>query len=96
MAVIPVVMDWNDIGSWSAIYDVQAEGDGNVTRGTVVSMETNKCLIYSDKRLIATLGISDLVIVDTEDALLIVHKDQTDKLRDLHAEIKATTGTKYL
>jgi mannose-1-phosphate guanylyltransferase len=100
MATIPVNLDWNDIGSWSAIYDVQSNGIGNsgsnVTRGSVVSVDTDKCLIYSQKRLIATLGISDLVIVETEDAILIVHKNETERMKELYAEVETYGGAQYL
>ena len=100
MATIPIDLDWNDIGSWSAIYDVQsnrsANSGGNVTRGCVVSVNTDKCLIYSQKRLIATLGVSDLVIVETEDAVLIVHKNETERMKELYAEVKAYGGERYL
>lgn len=97
MATIPVDLDWNDIGSWSAIYEVQAQNDsGNVTRGQVVSIDTKNCLIYAQKRLITTLGVSDLVIVETEDAILVAHKDDTDRLKELHTKVKSFGGIKYL
>jgi len=108
MATIPVDLDWNDIGSWSAIYDVQSNkdkkdcldnfctGHSNVSRGSVVSIDTERCLIFGQKRLIATLGISDLVIVETDDAILIVHKDKTDRLKELHSQVKILAGAQYL
>lgn len=89
LVALPVDIEWNDIGTWSAIYDVQAKNDaGNVTRGQVVSLDTENCLIYGGKRLIATLGVSDLVIVETEDAILIAGKNETARLKELYAEIK--------
>jgi mannose-1-phosphate guanylyltransferase len=100
MATIPVNLDWNDIGSWSAIYEVHSNDagnrDNNVTRGSVVSVDTDKCLIYSQKRLIATLGVSNLVIVETDDAILIVHKDETERMKELYAEVKIFGGAQYL
>jgi mannose-1-phosphate guanylyltransferase len=96
MATIPVDLDWNDIGSWTAIYDVKSKQGSNVTRGLVVSVDTHKCLIYAEKRLIATLGISDLIIVETDDAILIAHKDETDRLKELYAQVKISGGVKYL
>lgn len=96
MATIPVDLDWNDIGSWSAIHDVLSTGDDNVTRGSVVSVDTNNCLIYGQKRLIATLGISDLVIVETEDAILVAHKDDADRIKELYTKVKNFGGAKYL
>lgn len=98
LAAVPVDLDWNDIGAWSALYDVQAmeADDGNVTRGTVVAVDTDQCLIYADKRLIATLGVSNLVIVETDDAILIAEKGQTERLKELHAEVEAIGGGRFL
>lgn len=97
LATIPVDLEWNDIGSWSAVYDVQAQGAAdNVTRGSVVSIDTNKCLIYAQKRLVATLGVSDLVIVETNDAVLIAHKNDTERLKELYAQVESFGGRKYL
>ena len=93
---IPVDLKWHDIGSWRAVYDIQKKRDGNVTRGAVVSLDTEKCLIYSHKRLIATLGVSDLIIVETADAILIAHKDETDRLKELYAKVRDFGGDKYL
>ena len=90
LTALPVDIEWNDIGTWSAIYDVQAKNEaGNITRGRVVSLDTKNCLIYSGgKRLIATLGVSDLVIVETEDAILIAAKNDAERLKELYAEVK--------
>lgn len=97
LATIPVALDWNDIGLWSSIYDVQSQNaGGNVTRGSVVTLDTDKCLIYADKRLIATLGVSDLVIVETEDAILIARKNKTNRMKEMPAEVKAIKGAQYL
>lgn len=97
MATIPVDLDWSDIGSWSAVYEVQKqEQDENVTRGPVVSIDTKNCLIYAQKRLITTLGVSDLVIIETDDAILVAHKDETERLKELYAQVKAFGGVKYL
>jgi mannose-1-phosphate guanylyltransferase len=97
LVTIPVDLDWSDIGAWSAIYDVQAQGiSENITRGAVVSLDTNNCLIYASKRLIATLGVSDLVIVETDDAILIMNKNESYRLKEIHARVKATGGAQYL
>ena len=96
LAVIPVAMDWNDIGSWSAIHNVRAVDDAPVVTGEVISVDTRNCLIHSEGRLVATLGISDLVIVETADAVLVVHKDQTDRLKELYDEIKEAHGNRYV
>lgn len=96
LAAVPVSMDWNDIGSWSAVYDVQTGLQETVSLGEVVSIDTEKCLMMSNGRLIATLGLSDLVIVETLDVVLVVHKDQTDRLKELHDAVRNQSGDKYL
>lgn len=96
MVTIPVDLEWNDIGSWAAVYDVQSANGENVTRGAVVTVDTNNCLIYAQKRLVATMGISNLVIVETDDAILIAHKDEADHLKKLYSEVKEFGGTTYL
>ena len=96
LATIPVDLDWNDIGSWAAVYDVQANDSKNVTLGAVVTIDTESSLIFSQKKLIATLGVSDLVIVETEDAILVMHKDQTERMKEVYDAVKEYGGLKYL
>lgn len=96
MATIPVDLNWSDVGSWSAVHDILASNETNVTRGPVVSVDTEKCLIFSQKRLIATLGVSNLVIVETDDAVLIAHKDDTERMKELYDEVKKFGGAKYV
>lgn len=97
LATIPADLDWSDVGSWSAVYELQVNGSGsNVTSGAVVTLDTAKCLIYAKKRLVATLGVSDLVIVETEDAVLIARKSDTDRLKELYAQVKDFGGSLYL
>lgn len=96
MATVPVDMDWSDVGSWSAIYDISASSEENVTTGSVVAVDTKRCLIFSQKRLIATLGVSDLVIVETDDAVLVAHKDDTERLKELYKEVEKFGGHRFL
>lgn len=96
LLVVGAEMEWSDIGTWSAIYDVQAKKNENVTKGAIVSLDTEKCLIYSQKKLIATLGVSDLIIVETDDVMLVVSKSDTARIKELYARIKEQEGTKFL
>ncbi|MCH7806647.1 MAG: mannose-1-phosphate guanylyltransferase/mannose-6-phosphate isomerase [Proteobacteria bacterium] len=83
-AVVPVSMGWSDVGSWSVLLDLGEEDkDGNVVRGEVVMMETKKCYIRSDKGLVGTLGIKDLVIVNMDDALLVAHRDKVQDIKGM-------------
>ena len=97
LATVPVELKWSDIGSWSALHEVLALNDENVTRGRVVSMDTSNCLIFGrEERLIATLGISDLVIIDAGDVILVARKQDAECLKDLHAEVKVSGFIEYL
>ena len=71
-AVVPVDMGWSDIGSWHALRDVQAhDGNGNVLHGNVLADDVSNTYIHANGRLVAALGVDDLVIVDTDDAVLV-------------------------
>lgn len=89
VAVIPVDIGWSDIGSWSALYEVLNERsqptDQNVLRGEnghVVPLDTTGSLIVSD-RIVVTIGVSDLVIVDTDDVLMVCHRDRAQDVRQI-------------
>ncbi|WP_353643015.1 mannose-1-phosphate guanylyltransferase/mannose-6-phosphate isomerase [Mesorhizobium sp. WSM2239] len=87
--VIPLDARWSDIGSWSALWDVQErDGDGNAFKGDVLSLSSNNNLVRADGRLVAIVGVSDLVVVETKDAVLIAHKDQVQKVKDIVDLIK--------
>lgn len=75
---------WNDLGSWDQIYEVAPNIDdaGNSIKGNVQHFETKNTLIYAENRLILTIGLEDLIISDTKDALLISRKDKIEKLKD--------------
>ncbi|MEX0923970.1 MAG: mannose-1-phosphate guanylyltransferase/mannose-6-phosphate isomerase [Rhodovibrionaceae bacterium] len=77
-AVVPAEMGWSDIGTWPALRDLRAgDSDGNVLDGNTVTQDVSNCYIKANGRLIAAVGLKDLVIVDTEDAVLISSAEQT-------------------
>ncbi len=83
-------LDWKDVGSWSALDDISEKDDGgNIIRGNVVSLHNQNCILYGDKRILATIGLKDLVIVDTDDATLVCHKDEAQKVREVVTELKS-------
>lgn len=83
-AVVPLDAGWSDIGSWSALWDVSdKDGAGNAVRGDVVSIDTGNSFIRAEHRLVATVGVSDLVIIETKDALLVAHKDKVQSVKDI-------------
>lgn len=99
IAVLPVDIGWSDIGSWGALFDVVTLDDsGNGIKGqghNHITIDTANTLVYADK-FVVTVGVSELVVVDTEDALLVCHKDRTQDVKKIVAELKANQLEKYL
>jgi len=92
MAVVPVAMEWSDIGSWATITDAfPPDEDGNLFVGPIMAQDTTDCIILTrnpQRKVVATVGLEGLVIVDTRDALLICPKDQAAKVKKLVEELK--------
>ena len=87
---IPLSLYWNDIGSWDAIYETSdKDEDGNVSFGDTLKLDTRNCMIIGNKRLIATIGLEDCLIVETGDAILIAKKGDAQKVRDVVKSLKA-------
>ena len=71
-AVIPADIGWSDVGSWTALDDVsERDASGNVISGNVIDIGSHDSIIYAEKRLVATIGLKDVVVVDTPDATLV-------------------------
>ena len=89
-AVIPVDMEWNDIGSWSALWEVGvSDENGNVTHGDVVLEDSTNSYIHSDSRLVTTVGLNDHVVVETADAVLVAHRDKAQNVKEIVEKLKA-------
>ncbi len=87
---------WNDVGSWDslgALYDLDMSG--NIIKGEQVNIDTKNCICYSENRLIATVGIENLIIVETEDAVLVCRKDQAQKVKEIVEQLRMR-GLEYL
>lgn len=88
---------WNDLGSWSSLLELLPKnGDGNVEIGDTIGLESSNNYIHAEHKLVATLGINDTVIVDTKDALLVAHKDQVEKVKQLVEILKQQQRTEYI
>ncbi|WP_192256436.1 mannose-1-phosphate guanylyltransferase/mannose-6-phosphate isomerase [Mesorhizobium caraganae] len=97
LAVVPCDMEWNDIGSWNAMAElVAADESGNRIRGDVRMVDTTGSYISSGKRVIGTVGISDLVIVDSPDALLVASRDRVQDVKKLFESLKASGHDAHL
>lgn len=80
--VVSLDVGWNDIGSWSALWEIGAKDEnGNCIRGDVLSHDTSDSLIFGEERLIATVGLKDIVVVDTKDALMVATKDRVQEVK---------------
>ena len=92
-AVLPVDIGWNDVGSWSALWDVSPQdADGNATHGDVIAIDSRNSYAYA-RRLVALVGVDDLVVVETDDAVLVARKDRVQQVKDLVAQLKAQQRT---
>jgi len=81
---VPGSFDWNDVGDWKAVYDISESGaSGNVIQGQAIMHDAKNCLVQSDKRLIAVVGVDDLVVVDTDDALLVCHREASQRVKNV-------------
>ncbi|KAA0947509.1 mannose-1-phosphate guanylyltransferase/mannose-6-phosphate isomerase [Pseudomonas sp. ANT_H14] len=95
--MVPLDAGWSDVGSWEALWAIsEKDTQGNVNHGDVVSIDTKNCFIHSDGRLLATLGVDNLVIVETKDAVLIVSKDQAQNVKDIVEKIKSLKRSEHL
>lgn len=94
--VIPLDAGWSDVGSWSSLYEIsEKDASDNVIIGDVITQETFNSYIRGEERLIATLGVKDLVIVDTKDALMVAHKDSTQDVKKLVNQLKTQERSEY-
>jgi mannose-1-phosphate guanylyltransferase/mannose-6-phosphate isomerase len=82
--MIPASFDWSDVGSWAALDEVLDRGPkGNIVRGNVVEMDNENSLLFGSNRILAAIGLKDMVIIDTPDATLISPKDRTQEVRKI-------------
>lgn len=82
---------WSDLGTWQAVSDYQhlnnANSENNVFLGDVVSIDTTSCYVYAEKRLVSLLGVADLIVVDTDDAILVAHKSHSQDVKEIVSQL---------
>jgi mannose-1-phosphate guanylyltransferase/mannose-6-phosphate isomerase len=89
-AVVAGNFRWSDIGSWDALFDITPRNsEGNVLQGPVVTTDTSDCVLHSDGRLTAVVGVKDLVVVSTSDAVMVVPRARSQDVRELVTKLKA-------
>ena len=97
VVVVKAAFDWNDIGSWNALSTLSpADGEGNSMQGESVLVDVRNCHIQSDSRMVAAVGIENLVVVDTPDALLIANKNRVQDVKQVVQRLKLTNHSAHL
>lgn len=88
--VVPMDAGWSDVGGFSALWDVSTKDkNGNVFTGDVKAINTKNTLVFGEDKLVATIGIEDLVIINTKDVVLVAHKDQSQHVKAIVQQLKA-------
>lgn len=88
VAVVPVNMGWSDVGTWSALHELcPADQGGNVILGRALDLDSRDSLIFSQDRLVATIGLKDMIVVDTADATLVCPRERVQEVKNLVAEL---------
>lgn len=88
-AVLPVDVGWSDVGSWSSLWELAPrDAHGNAVEGEALLEDTHNCYVYSDRALVTTLGVKDLVIVDTPDAVLVADRNQVQNVSSIVKALK--------
>ncbi len=88
--VVPLSAGWSDVGAWSALWDIcPRDTDGNVTRGDVITEDTHNAFLVAQHRCLATVGIDNLIVVETADAVLVASKDKAQQVKAIVNRLKA-------
>ena len=94
--VVPLDAGWNDIGAWSALWEVNDKCEnGNVVSGDIILQDTKNTYVHGEERLIATVGLDNIVIVDTKDALLVATKDKVQEVKKIVEKLKAQGRSEF-
>ena len=95
--MVPLDAGWSDIGSWTALWDVSdKDQQGNVFKGDVLNQQSRNTYVHADSRLVATVGLDDLVIVETKDAVLVAHKDHVQDVKKIVEQLKSGSRTEHI
>jgi len=95
--VVPLAAGWNDVGAWSALWQIGEHDDaGNVMRGDVLVEDTQNSYVHGSSRLIAAIGLRDCVVVETADAVLVAHKDSVQDVKKLVVQLKQSGRSEAL
>ena len=94
VVTLPASLYWNDVGSWDSFFDVMGKDEGgNLKIGDVITRDTSNSLVMSGKRLIATIGLTDLLVIETDDAILVAQREHAQKVREVVEDLRQTGRT---
>lgn len=94
IAVLPMRAAWSDVGSWDVLWDIGDKNlEGNVIRGQVVTQQVTNSYLRAEKRVLAVVGLSDIAVVETSDAVLVAHKNNCQEIKSIVSELKARQHT---
>jgi mannose-1-phosphate guanylyltransferase len=97
VVVIPVDIGWSDVGSWASLLELlPSDEESNTVVGPHIGIETRDTLVFGGQRLIATIGLEGMVIVDTKDALLVCSKEREQDVREIVRQLEARDEMGYL
>ncbi|WP_100753549.1 mannose-1-phosphate guanylyltransferase/mannose-6-phosphate isomerase [Vibrio salilacus] len=95
-ALVPMNAGWSDVGSWSALWEVEKkDSSNNVTKGDVITVNSKGNYLHSENKLIATVGVNNLVVIETKDAVLVADKDQVQNVKSVVNQLKQQGRTEY-
>ena len=95
--VIPLDAGWSDIGAWSSLWEVSAQdSEGNVVQGDVMVEQTHNALLIAQHRLLAAVGLKDIIVVETADAVLVAHKDKAQEVKAIVNRLKETKRSEHI
>lgn len=96
-AVVPVTFKWSDVGSWGSLDEVATKDkSGNVVTGRVIDVESEHSIVYADRRVVATIGLKDMVVVDTPDATLVCPKSRAQDVKKIVDILKQQQAPEHL
>ncbi len=97
VSLIPCDIGWNDVGSWQAVHDISdKDADGNAVQGNVIALGCKNSLIRSEKRLVAAIGLEEVSVIETSDAILVSKSDQSQRVREVVDALDAKGATEHV
>jgi len=95
--MVPLNAGWNDLGAWDAVWQVSPQdGDGNVTHGDTLMADTTNTFIHASSRLVGTVGVNNLIVVETADAILVADKSQSQHVKNIVSELETLKRSEHI